>query len=147
MTPKQLRLWKEQVGNGKDIIVSKSVKTIHPVVSDIVTNLAQIEVINFIKVKPDFIAASNEVKGQVKDPIDYPGHQTAIGISITIITGYKTLDFYGITSAVKGYGRRMVDAVLRDLPKEWTVSVLMDWSGGFWDEMKAVYPNTNWAEW
>jgi len=30
----------------------------------------------------------------------------------------------------------MVDAVLKDLPEEWNVVVVMDWSDGFWDKMK-----------
>jgi hypothetical protein len=28
----------------------------------------------------------------------------------------------------------MVDAVLKDLPKEWNGVVVMDWSHGFWDK-------------
>ena len=35
----------------------------------------------------------------------------------------------------------MVDAVLKDLPKEWNEVVVMDWSDGFWDKMKIKHNN------
>ena len=33
----------------------------------------------------------------------------------------------------------MVEAVLKDLPEEWNVVVVMDWSDGFWDNM--IFPS------
>ena len=35
----------------------------------------------------------------------------------------------------------MVNAVLKDLPKEWNGVVVMDWSYGFWDKMKSMGPD------
>ena len=35
----------------------------------------------------------------------------------------------------------MVNAVLKDLPKEWNGVVVMDWSDGFWDKMKIKHNN------
>ena len=51
------------------------------------------------------------------------------------------MQFYEITSATKGYGAKMVDAVLRALPEGWTGVVVMDWSGGFWKRMSEKYEN------
>jgi hypothetical protein len=38
----------------------------------------------------------------------------------------------------------MVAAVLDALPQDWEVYILMDWSGGFWEKMKAKRPSVNW---
>jgi|AntAceMinimDraft_9_1070365.scaffolds.fasta_scaffold24103_2 hypothetical protein len=35
----------------------------------------------------------------------------------------------------------MVDAVLKNLPKEWNGVIIMDWSNGFWDKMKKKHNN------
>jgi hypothetical protein len=48
----------------------------------------------------------------------------------------KDIQFFEMNSATKGYGRKMVDAVLKDLPKEWNGVVVMDWSDGIWGKMK-----------
>jgi hypothetical protein len=49
---------------------------------------------------------------------------------------HKDIQFFEMNSAIKGYGGKTVDAVLKDLPKEWNGVVVMDWSDGFWDKMK-----------
>jgi hypothetical protein len=41
--------------------------------------------------------------------------------------------FFEMNSATKGYGGKMVNAVLKDLPEEWDGVVVIDWSDGFWD--------------
>jgi hypothetical protein len=49
------------------------------------------------------------------------------------------VQFYAITSAVPGAGRRMVEAVVGVLPEDWQLVVLLDWSGGFWQRMAREY--------
>lgn len=51
--------------------------------------------------------------------------------------------FYEITSAVKGQGSKMVEAVMKAIPKDWQAVVVMDWSQGFWEKMEERYPNLN----
>jgi len=124
------------------ITVSKKVKEIHPVVKDIVANLAELEFIHFIRVSPEYLQASNEVtEGRIKIPVTKPEHPTAIGICLIIDIAYKDIQFYEITSAIKGCGGKMVDAVLKALPKDWNGVVVMDWSHGFWDKMKDKHNN------
>ena len=142
---RKIKSWKEEVGNNKDIIVSKKLKSIPSIYTNIVINLAKIDVIKFIKITPDFLAASNGVKGGSKDPVAKPNHPTAIGISLIVDFYCKIIQFYEINSAIKGYGQKMVDAVLKDLPKDWEVVILMDWSDGFWDKMKEKFKNVKWV--
>ncbi|MGO9571646.1 MAG: hypothetical protein ACLP5H_29320 [Desulfomonilaceae bacterium] len=141
---KQIRIWIEEVSNGKTIIFSKDVKTIPVLIDRIVRNLAQLDVIQFIKVRPDFLAASNEIKGGSRDPVAEPHHATAIGVSLLLDFQFKVLQFYEIAAARKGYGQKMVAAVLDGLPQDWEVCIVMDWSGGFWQKMRAKYPTVNW---
>jgi hypothetical protein len=141
---KQVRFWRDEISNGKTIIVSQGMRTIPVVIDRIVRNLAQLDIIRFIKVRPDFLAASNEIKGGSRDPVATPHHPTAVGVSLLLDFQSKVLQFYEIASARKGYGQLMVDAVLNGLPQDWEVCIVMDWSGGFWQKMKANYPAVNW---
>ena len=85
----------------------------------------------------DFLQASSEVtKGRIKTPITKPGHPTAIGVSLILDLDHKDIQFFEMNSATKEYGGKMVDAVLKDLPKVWNGVVVVDWSDGFWDKMK-----------
>jgi len=141
MKHKSLSEFKKSITNA-NIFVSNKIKTIHPVVEKITKNLSEIEVIKFIRIKPDFIQASSEVTdGRVKTPITKPGHPTAVGLSLIIDFAYNNVQFYEINSAVKGYGRKMVDAVFKSLPKNWNGVVVMDWSEGFWEKMLKNYKN------
>jgi hypothetical protein len=124
------------------IKVSKKVKTLHPVVKSIADNLAQTVAIRFIRILPDFLQASSEATdGRVRLPITKPGHPTAVGVSLIIDFTSKEVQFFEITSAVRGYGGTMVEAVLKSLPQEWRAVVVMDWSDGFWVRMQQEYTN------
>lgn len=124
------------------IKVSKKVKALHPVVKSIAENLAQTGAIQFIRILPDFLQASSEAtSGRVRLPITKPGHPTAVGVSSIIDLPSKEVHFFEITSAVRGYGGTMVDAVLRALPRGWRAVVVMDWSDGFWERMQQKHTN------
>ncbi len=141
---KQMKIWRDEVSNGRTIIVSQKMKNIPPIYDRIVGNLVQIEVIQFVKVRPDLIAASNEIFGSWRDPVAAPHHPTAVGVSLLFSFELQIMQFYEITSARKGYGQKMVAAVLEGLPQDWEVCIAMDWSGGFWKKMKAKYPKVEW---
>jgi hypothetical protein len=141
MKHKSVSEFKKTIVNA-DIFVSSKIKKIHPVIEKITKNLSEIELIKYIRIKPDFIQASSEVtEGRVKTPITEPDHPTAVGLSLIIDFAYNNVQFYEINSAVKGYGRKMVDTVFKSLPKNWNGVVVMDWSDGFWDKMQKSYKN------
>lgn len=119
-----------------EIAISRQAKPVHPVVNQIVENLAAIDAIRIIKVTPGFLEASSEAIGARKQPATKLGHPTAVGVSLILDEVREEIQFYTITSAVKGYGSAMVEAVLVALPKQWGVFVLMDWSDGFWKVMR-----------
>jgi hypothetical protein len=124
------------------IKVSKKVKTLHPVVKNIAENLAQTGAIKFIRILPDFLQASSEATGdRIKQPITKPGHPTAVGVSLIIDLASKEVQFFEITSAVRGYGGTMVGAIIKSLPREWRPVVVMDWSDGFWIRMQQKFTN------
>jgi hypothetical protein len=52
----------------------------------------------------------------------------------------KTIQFYSIISAVKGYGEKIVSAVMNITADDWLIVIPMDWSDGFWEKMVAKYP-------
>jgi len=71
-----------------------------------------IDSLQFIKVKPNAILISSEVGGFYKKPITRPGNTSPIGVR-------------------KGYGQRMVDAVLFDLPIDWQTTIVFDHRNSF----------------
>ena len=118
----------------------KKIKLVHPVVENIAVNLAEIDIIQYITISTDFLRASNEITtGRNKLPITKIEHPTAVGISLLVELDYKVIQFYEMNSPVKGYGSKMVDAVINALPEDWSAAVVMDWSGGFWDKMREKY--------
>jgi len=67
--------------------------------------------IRYIKITPDFLAASSEVQGPTRDPVTNPGHPTATGIAMLFLADYKTLDFYSINAAKKGTGNGFTECL------------------------------------
>jgi hypothetical protein len=57
-----------------------------------------------------------------------------------IDTTTRVVQFYAITSAVKGCGRQIVEVVIGATPEDWCLAVVFDWSGGFWQRMAQDYP-------
>jgi len=108
-----------------------------------VRNLLEIDLIQYLRVSKEDIQASNDtmVRGRTKIPISTQGHPTAVGVHVMLDIHQKAVHFYEITSAVKGYGERMVQAVLKSIPDDWDAAVVMDYSGGFWDKMVKKYDN------
>lgn len=105
-----------------------------------------IDSLHFIKVKPNAILISSEADGFYKNPITRPGHTSAIGVWIELDYRFKILEFVEINSPIKGYGQRMVDAILFDLPIDWQTTVVFDHSNGFWDWIKGKHTKVRWLE-
>ena len=104
--------------------------------------MAELDFIHFIRISPEYLQASNETtEGRIKIPVTKPDHPTAIGVYLIIDIACKDIQFYEITSAIKGCGGKMVNAVLKTLPKGWNGVVVMDWSQGFWDKTKEKHKN------
>ena len=141
MNNKKIETWKGQVANGKTIFVATKVKTIDPVVDAIVKNLCEIDLIQYLRISQEDIHASNEIKikGRIKIPISTTGHPSAIGVHLILDFAPNTIQFFEITSAVKGYGEKMVQSVITALPDDWEACVIMDWSEGFWERMTGKY--------
>jgi hypothetical protein len=115
-------------------------KSVHQIVEHIARNLAEIDIIKFIIILKDYIKASSEItSGRNKLPITKIDHPTAVGVSLILELDYKVIQFYEMNSPVKGYGSKMVDAVIEALPEDWSAVVVMDWSGGFWEKMREKY--------
>ncbi|MBN6741958.1 hypothetical protein JKG47_15730 [Acidithiobacillus sp. MC6.1] len=103
--------------------------------------LSTIDALLFIKINNERISASNNlsINGK-KEPIVEMGAEGIVGVDLIIDIKYQVVQFYTITSAVKGFGKQMVSAVIEGTPQDWQVVVLMDWSSGFWTEMLQTFP-------
>ena len=110
-----------------------------------VRDLAKITPIKFIMLIENEIIASSEVDGTIiKNPITKPFHPTAIGIHLIYDFQLKTLEFFELNSAEKGWGEKMVYAALKNLLHGWKVNLVFDWSEGFWDKMQKKHRQVEW---
>jgi len=75
-----------------------------------------------------------------KNPVVEVGADGLVGVELLIDPSTKVVQFYALTSAVKGCGRKMVEALIDATPGDWQLAVVMDWSGGFWRKMAQEHP-------
>lgn len=135
--------WIKENCNGKIILLSGGLRNLSPLQKTIVFNMSKIESIRFIKVKPEAIMASNLMVGIHKSIITKPEHPKAIGIWIEFDFKNRLLEFAEITSFKKGNGQRMVAAALSALPRDWSATVVFDYSDGFWKKMRSAQRRSN----
>ena len=133
---KQMREPRDCADQRAEVVISRRARPVHPVVMRIAENLAGIEILRIVRVTPGFLAASSETSGPRRCPVTEPGHPMAVGVSLILDEHRKEIHFYEITSAVKGCGTLMVEAVMNALPRGWKAVVVMDWSEGFWKVMR-----------
>lgn len=127
--------------DGERVRKAHSVRNIPPVFRRLATSLAGIPDLRYIKIFLERIAASNVPSDDgKKNPLVIVGEDNIVGVELLVDVPTKTVQFYAITSATKGSGRRIVDAVVNATPEDWCLAVLLDWSGGFWKKMAQDYP-------
>ena len=123
------------------ITKANNVKKVHSVYKSISEALSSIDVLNYVKIYSGRIKASNKMsKNGKKEPITNDREANITGVELLVDTSSKVIQFYSITSSVKGSGDKIVSSVVNATPDEWKVVVLMDWSGGFWDVMTKRHP-------
>jgi len=113
----------------------------HEIYDLIADGLSSIDLIQYIKIYRGSIRASNFISDNAKkEPIVKIGEPNIVGLELLIDEETQVVQFYVITSAIKGYGEKMVSSVVSSVPNDWKVVVVMDWSGGFWQVMMQRYP-------
>jgi len=103
--------------DGKRVFKASNVRKrkIHPVYLELAENLTHVDRLQFIKIYNGRL--SNLLsKNKKKEPIIETGKAGIIGVELLIDTEYRTVQFYSITSSQKGYGRKMVAAVVAATP-------------------------------
>jgi hypothetical protein len=108
---------------------------------DLSTKLAAIDELDYVKIYKGRILASNTLSDNgKKQPITEIGKEGIVGVELLVDVSTKVVQFFSLTSSVKGCGQKIVSAVLETTPNDWKVIVVMDWSEGFWQVMSQRYP-------
>jgi hypothetical protein len=127
--------------DGERVRKVHAMKTVPPVSRDLATRLARVPELRYIKLFPGRLTASNVLSADGrKNPVVIIGAEGLVAVELLIDVPHRSLQFFALTSAVKGCGRQIVDAVVAATPEEWFLGVPMDWSGGFWRRMAEAYP-------
>ena len=123
------------------ISMANNVKKVHLVYQQISEDLANIDILRYVKIYNGSIKASNSLsENGKKEPVIKIGDESIVGVELLVDISNKTIQFYSITSSVKGYGEKIVSSVVNSAPKDWEIVVVMDWSMGFWQVMAERYP-------
>ncbi len=105
--------------DGERIRKARSVRHIDPVVQRLATSLAQIPELQYIKIYPERLTASNVLSQDgKKNPVVEVGAKSIVGVELLIDSSAKVVQFYALTSAVKGCGRKIVEAVIGATPED-----------------------------
>ena len=127
--------------DGERIRKAHSVRRIDPIFQDLAMGLARVPELRYIKIFPERLAASNFLSEDgKKNPVVKIEGKGLVGVELLIDESTRVVQFYALTSAVKGCGRKMVEAVVAATPEDWRLAVVFDWSGGFWQKMMAENP-------
>ena len=120
---------------------ANNVRKVDPIYNLLSEELANIDILTYVKIYNGRIKASNVLSDNgKKEPITKIGGENIVGVELLIDIPNKIIQFYSITSSVKGYGEKMVTSVVNSVPNEWKIVVVMDWSQGFWQVMTERYP-------
>jgi hypothetical protein len=120
---------------------ARSATHIDPITQRLAAGLAAIQELRGVKIFPQRLAASNVLSDDgKKNPVVQVRGDGLVGVELVIDRATQVVQFYAITSAVKGCGRQMVEAVVGATPEDWHLVVVFDWSGGFWQRMAQEYP-------
>ncbi len=135
-----------RVENHSKIWVVSTVKEIPEHIIAMAIRLADLDFINYVRISGDELSASNEnYPNRPKVPLVHSNFSNATGIQVYYNTEIDYIDMYDINSPIKGNGSIMVEAILKDYPKDWSVNVFMDTSGGFWKKMEKKYNKIKWS--
>ncbi len=127
--------------DGKRILKAHAVRRIEPIYEKLAKSLAQMPELKYIKIFPDRVTASNVLsQDKKKNPFVTVGANDIVGVELLIDSTNRIIQFYSMTSSIKGCGRKMVEAVVNAAPNNWELAVVFDWSGGFWKKMAEEYP-------
>ena len=127
--------------DGKRILKAHAVGRVEPIFEKLAKSLAEISELRYIEIFPGRITASNRLsQDRKKNPVVKIGAEGITGVELLIDTRWKVIQFYAITSALKGPGQKMVEAVVNATPEDWELVVVFDWSDGFWQKMIEEHP-------
>jgi hypothetical protein len=120
---------------------ANNVKKVQHIYNKISVALADVDILRYVKIYNGSIKASNFLsENGKKEPIIKIGDEKIVGVELLVDIPNKTIQFYSITSSVKGYGEKIVSSVVNSVPEDWEIVVVMDWSMGFWQVMADRYP-------
>jgi hypothetical protein len=127
--------------DGERIRKAHSVRRINPIFQDLAVGLARIPELRYVKIFPERLTASNVLSQDgKKNPVVKVGAEGLVSVELLVDESTKVVQFYALTSAVKGCGRKIVQAVVAATPEYWQLAVVFDWSGGFWRKMMVEHP-------
>ncbi len=116
----------------------------HNVINKIINDISSI--FKYIKFTNNTLIASSivDVSGKPIVRIDSRRPITALMLKFD----NKSIIIKSIVNSTeeKGLSKKIIDIILSNIKKDWTIFIEQDVSGGFWDKIISKYPDYNWKK-
>jgi hypothetical protein len=116
----------------------------HSTIDNITNDLSGI--FKYIKINNNTLLASSIVDklGRPIVRIDSRKPITALMLKF----GKKSITIKSIVNSTgeRGFSKKIIDVILKNIEKDWSIEIDQDVSGGFWDKIIERYPDYNWIK-
>jgi hypothetical protein len=116
----------------------------HSTIDNITNDLSGI--FKYIKINNNTLLASSIVD-KLGRPIVRIDSRKPIN-ALMLKFGKKSITIKSIVNSTgeRGFSKKIIDVILKNIEKDWSIEIDQDVSGGFWDKIIERYPDYNWIK-
>jgi len=105
--------------DGERIRKAQTLRRVEPIYEPLAVALAAIPALRFVKLFPGRLSASNRLSTDgKKNPVVVIGAEGITGVELLVDADSHVVQFYAITSAEKGAGSQIVEALVGATPAD-----------------------------
>jgi hypothetical protein len=116
----------------------------HSTIDNITNDLSGI--FKYIKINNNTLLASSIVD-KLGRPIVRIDSRKPIN-ALMLKFGKKSITIKSIVNSTgeRGFSKKIIEVILKNIEKDWSIEIDQDVSGGFWDKIIERYPDYNWIK-
>jgi hypothetical protein len=116
----------------------------HNVINKIINDISSI--FKYIKFTNNTLIASSIVDVSGKPIVRIDSRKPITALMLKFDNKSITIKSIVNSTEEKGLSKKIIDIILSNIRKDWTIFIEQDVSGGFWDKIILKYPDYNWKK-
>jgi hypothetical protein len=116
----------------------------HNVINKIINDISSI--FKHIKFTNNTLIASSIVDVSGKPIVRIDSRRPITALMLKFDNKSITIKSIVNSTEEKGLSKKIIDIILSNIKKDWTIFIEQDVSGGFWDKIISKYPDYNWKK-